>query len=81
MKTLNKITLDNADMVLKDEGEVLTVIFQSKKAIKSLDSQTEYVKNALYGERIKKLDVDNTNKNMQMMVKYAISNNLTFIDF
>ena len=65
------------DIYFKDEGDFMTVCFQTPKAIKALRNQSIEVIESSYGSiDYKKLDVDLNQKSL--MVAWAISENLTF---
>ena len=65
------------DIYFKDEGEMITVCFQTPKAIKALRKQSIEVIESSYGSiDYKKLDVDITQK--PLLVGWCMSENLTW---
>lgn len=62
------------DLYFKDEGYIITVIFQTKKAQKLIKKEPDVV-NRLYGNGILKFDID-TQSSTQMLV-WATSHGLT----
>ena len=60
------------DLYFKDEGDMITVIFQSKKAQKIIKAQGKEVVDKMYGN---KLDIDAVSSTA--MLTWAISHNLT----
>ena len=65
------------DIYIKDEGDFLTICFQTPEAIKALRDQPIEVLEHLYGsDGYKKLDIDSSQVNM--IVGFAISYNLSF---
>lgn len=65
------------DLFLKDEGDFMTICFQTPKAIEVLNGQSKNVRNAVYtgGDSYKKLDADIANKDK--LIAFAASHSLT----
>ncbi len=65
-----------ADIFFKDEGDMVTVIFQSKKAQKIANAMEKEVKEHFYGNKdIIKLDIDASSSTT--MLTWAITHDLT----
>lgn len=65
------------DLYFKDEGDIITVCFQTPKAIKALRNQSIEVIETSYGSiDYKKLDIALSMK--PMIVAWAMSENLTW---
>lgn len=69
----------NKDVYLKDEGEFLTVVFQSNKAKEAIKKQPQEVINETYGNDLLKLDVDLSAK--KSIIAWCTSHNLTTEEF
>lgn len=75
----NKISQEQetTDLFLKDEGEISTLCFQTKKALKIFDQQSDEFKEQCYGdETYRKIDIEAGQKNQ--LLAFAISHDLTF---
>ncbi len=71
--------MEKKDVFLKDEGEMLTVGFQTEKAkmvLKNEISKNPKLKNNLYGDKLLKLDVDADSKDR--IIRWLISWNLSW---
>ena len=65
------------DVYIKDEGEMITICFQTPKAIEALRKQSYEVIESSYGSLdYKKLDIDATQKSL--IVAWCMSENLSF---
>lgn len=69
----------NKDVYLKDEGDFLTVVFQSNKAKEAIKKQPQEVINETYGNDLPKLDVDLSAK--KSIITWCTSHNLTTEEF
>lgn len=64
------------DLFLKDEGDLMTICFQTSKAINVLNKQPDFVRNAAYGdESYKKIDTNIGQKNR--IISFAGYHNLS----
>ena len=68
-----------SDLFLKDEGEMITVCFQTPKAIEVLSRENaDALKQLVYGgDNYKKLDINNDDKMVAFFLNYAKSHSLT----
>lgn len=68
-----------SDIFLKDEGDIITVCFQTPKALKVLSNENDdAVRSVFYGnETYKKLDVLKSEEMKNHFIKYALSHSLT----
>jgi uncharacterized protein YbcI len=66
------------DVCLKDEGDILTIIFQSEAAKKIIRSDKEVMKHVT-GNEVLKLDVDMKSK--KTIVVWLVSHNLSWEEF
>jgi uncharacterized protein YbcI len=66
------------DVCLKDEGEILTIIFQSEAAKKVIRAEKDAMKHVT-GDEMLKLDVDMKSK--KNIVSWLISHNLSWEEF
>ena len=65
------------DIFIKDEGEMITVCFQTDDAIKAVNKQPSAVTDALYGSvNYKKLDLEASQRSL--IVAWSMSESLTF---
>ena len=70
--------METKDIYIKDEGESITICFQTPKAIKSIRKQGEPIKSQLYGDKTYlKLDIPATKKNIKDIKLFAKTYNLT----
>jgi hypothetical protein len=69
----------NKDVYLKDEGDFITVVFQSDKAKKAVKKQPQRVIDNIYGNDLPKLDVDLTAK--KSIIAWCASHELTIEEF
>jgi len=74
---MNKETI-KWDVCLKDEGEILTIIFQSEAAKAVIKGETEAMKHVT-GNEVLKLDVDMKSK--KQIVVWLVSHNLSWEEF
>lgn len=65
-------TSKQADIYFKDEGDIHTVIFQTKKAQKAIKAEGQSVVKEMYGN---KLDIDASSSTA--MLTWAITHGLT----
>jgi hypothetical protein len=73
----NKPMKDVKDIYFKDEGDMITVCFQTPKAIKAIGKQPKEVLNILHGsDDYKKLNIALDMK--PMLVAWAMSENLNW---
>jgi uncharacterized protein YbcI len=68
----------NWDVCLKDEGDMLTIIFQSEAAKAVIKKETEVMKHVT-GDEVLKLDVDMKSK--KQIVVWLVSHNLSWEEF
>jgi 6-phosphofructokinase len=68
-----------SDIFLKDEGDIMTVCFQTPKALKVIQSEKrEEVKSLIYGgDTYKKMDIFKSKQNKNQMIVFAVSHSLT----
>jgi len=65
------------DVFIKDEGDFITIGFNSFKAQSViLNERNEYIKNVLYGNKIKKIDLDIKSKHA--IITYLVSHHLSW---
>lgn len=69
----------NKDIYLKDEGEFITVVFQTERAKKALKTESNEVLNATYGNDLPKLDIPLESKND--IIKWCVTHSLTMEEF
>lgn len=74
---MNKETLV-FDVCLKDEGKILTIIFQSEAAKAVINAETAATEHVT-GDELPKLDVDMKSK--KQIVSWLISHNLSWEEF
>ena len=68
--------MEEKDVYIKDEGDFLTVCFQTPKAIETLTRQPKEIQDRLYGsDDYKKLDID-LGQEKQILL-FAISHDLS----
>lgn len=72
-----KVKENEKDIYFKDEGDMITICFQTPKAIEAVGKQPKEVQDVLYGsDEYKKLDIDLNQK--YLLVAWAMSENLTW---
>lgn len=64
------------DVFIKDDGDIITVGFQSLKSKKVIENEKKEIKNSLYGNELPKLDLMKHSK--QLVYTWLISHGLSW---